>query len=308
MIIEHNFADDLLEQIEERLFDYQGKQGIRKIITPTIEKSERLDWMKNCQDYSLPVYSVGSSTRIQITKTYYDVLVHSWKQEHPELISNGAESKVQSMIESDSPDETIYYAIHDKISKLVFEYGKVLKWTKESNGLFGIEDEEKVLQIHLNKYHQIINSNHKQIEIMTGIHLNKVISDLVLEIYIRFINLRIELLNPQPISMDYRSNTTFTKIEWQGGQRDLCELFVELQNKNWIKEFEPGERSKMAQAICALFDLSGTKRSEDSDVVQSFYQILKGSYDPKTKNRVYDQVLRKKNERKFSLLKYNDRN
>lgn len=303
MIIEYNFANDLLEKIEKELVKYDDKNKIQVIKQFSIGKSANLEWMNKSQDFSFPINSSGSTEIIQITKEFYELLVNGWKVKHPELVKNGIPAKIESMMESDFPDETIHSAIYDKVSRLIYQYDEVLKCTKETNGLFGIEDEEKILSIHLNKYNEILSSDFKQIEFLYGITLNKNISDLILKIYIRFINLRLEMLNPKITQFAERKTEITPKILWKGSQRDLCELFIELQEKDWINEFEWGERNKIAQSICNLFDLTLTKKKEKSNVENSFYQILKGTHNPKTKKREYDEVLGKENDRKFKEMK-----
>ncbi|WP_430409303.1 hypothetical protein [Kordia sp.] len=302
-MIEFNFANDLLEKIEEELIKYENKNKIQLIKSFSIGKSANLEWMRKSQDFSLPINSSDSTEIIHITKEFYELLVDGWKEKHPELVKGGISDKIQSMMESDFPEETIDSAITDKINKLIYQYDEVLKCTKETNRLFGIENEEKILLIHLNKYNEILKSDFKQINFFHGITLNKKISDLVLKIYVRFINLRLEMLNPKITQIEERETEITPKILWKGSQRDLCELFIELQEKNYIDNFEWGERTKIAQSICNLFDLSLTKKKKNSNVETSFYQILKGKHNPETGLREYDEVLGKEKERKFNKIK-----
>jgi hypothetical protein len=78
-----------------------------------------------------------------------------------------------------------------------------------------------------------------------------------------------ELENPQ---LTISNQITTEKIEWLGTQKQLAELFVELENKGWIKE-------KKAELIKYYF----TK----SDSIQ---QILKPAQDIKTKKANYDGI------------------
>jgi len=305
MIIEYNFAVDLLEKIEEELNLYESQNKIEVSFISIAKMKPNFEWLRKVQNYSLPIFSNGSTDIIQVSREYYEILVSNWEKEHPKLIQKGMEETVKSMMEDYFPEETIQIAISDKISRLIYEYDLVLEATKESNQLFGIEDEEKILLIHLNKYNEIINSNNKQIDFLRGITLNKKINDLILEIYIRFINRRLKMLNPELHIVEKKKSKKLTKILWKGTQRDLCELFVELQEKKWIEEFKYGERNKIASSICNLFDLTLTERNEESNIENSFYQILKGEYNRKTKNRDYDDVLGTKEERKFNKMKKN---
>jgi hypothetical protein len=68
------------------------------------------------------------------------------------------------------------------------------------------------------------------------------------------------------------SVTSLEKIEWQGTQKELAELFVELEKKGWIKE-------KNAELIKAHFTKSDT-----------IHQVLKPSQDMKSKEKTYDGI------------------
>lgn len=302
MIIEHNFASDLLEKIDDIIYTYYEKHSIevKDISYRTINE---LDWLKKTQNYSMPIHTVGSTDVLFITRSYYKLMAQIWEKDHPELIKGGIEETINSNIKSDFPDECIQSAIHDKIHRLVFEYDKVLNATKETNCLFGINDEEKILKIHLNKYLEVLNSDLLQIDFLFGIKLNKEISDLILEIYIRFINLRLRMLNPE-IQTDYEiARGKSKKILWNGTQKDLLELFVELQNKGWINQFHWGDTKKNAHSICNLFDLTLTQKKKDSNVEESFYQILKGVRNQKTGERDYTELLAPKSKRRFDQIK-----
>ena len=218
------------------------------------------------------------------------------------MIDGNIEKTVERLRTQEFPPEVISSAITDKLLSLLYKYDDVLKITKEASGLFGIEDEEKILLIHLKKYDEILKNPAKQISILHGIDLNKKVSDLILKVYIRFIQQRLELLNPPQPTIENISLSQPSKILWNGSQKDLVELFVELQSKGWINEFNYGDRSKIAKAICNLFDLTKTKRKIDSDPENSFYQKLKGIHNPVSKEREFDTVLGPQKDRKFSTI------
>ena len=304
MIIEHNFADDILENIEDELNLYGRDIGIKVNKSSIAKMNPNFEWLNKVQNFSLPIFATGATGIIQISKSYYEIMTSNWTKEHPKLVINGLAGTIELLMQND-PEDTIFNAITDKISNLIYEYDLVLAATKESNRLFGIEDEEKILLIHLKRYCDILNSDTLQIDFLKGITLNKKLSDLVLEIYIRFINMRLNLLNPVSTKLEIKRNQTLTKILWKGEQKDLLELFVELQSKGWIEEFKYGEIRKTSDSICNLFDLTLTKKGEGSEPENSFYQILKGVQNPKTKKREYGEILKNEKERKFSNIKEN---
>jgi hypothetical protein len=293
MIIEHNFANDILEKIEDELNLYGSNVGINVKNISIAKMNPDFEWLRKVQNFSLPIYTTRATKIIQLSKEYYEILTSNWAKKHPTLVINGLTETIESLMQQ-TPEDTIFNAITDKISNLTLEYDLVLVATKESNGLFGIEDEEKFLLIHLEKYSEILNSDTAQIDFLRGITLNKRLSDLVLEIYIRFIKMRLNLLNPESTKVESKKNLKLTKILWKGDQ-----------SKGWIEEFKYGEIKKTSDSICNLFDLTLTKKGEGSNPENSFYQILKGEQNHKTKKREYDEILKNKEERKFSNIKEN---
>jgi hypothetical protein len=81
------------------------------------------------------------------------------------------------------------------------------------------------------------------------------------------------------------SVTSLEKIEWQGTQKELAELFVELEKKGWIKE-------KNAELIKAHFTKSDT-----------IHQVLKPSQDMKSKEKTYDGIYTPAYKASFDQIK-----
>lgn len=305
MIIEYDFAKDLLEEIESELNKHENEVGIlitKKHSTLNID----YDWIYNSQIYCLPIYTSETTDIIQISNYYFEIYFNGIKEKHPKLVENGVENAIESEMNNCYPPSSIYTAIYDKISNLIFNYKKVLETTRENDNLHGILNEEKLLINHLNKYYEILQSNTKQIQFLRGIVLNKVISDLILKIYTRFIHLRLSIINPKIFAFENEPHEIQTsKLVWLGSQKELCELFIQLQEKEWIEEIKYGKINKTAKAICNLFDLTLTQRDSNSDIENSFYQILKGKNNHKTKRREYDDVFGNKYKFSFKGIRKN---
>lgn len=304
MILESNYANDIFEQIDLEL---ERLHELNKIDQTNfrLRKEGDFNWLYQQNTLSFPSNTVGSTNTVRINNLYFQILANHYKENHPDLYKGTIEKTVDYLKEDEIKPDLISTAIYDKVSSLLYKYDSVLAISKESSGLFGIEDEEKILLIHLNKYIQILKDPTKQIEIIYGIDLNKKISDLVVSIYVRFIQMRLQLLNPDKPKIENINSTESTKLLWKGKQKDLVELFVELQAKGWLDEFNYGDRSRISKAICNLFDLSETKRSVESDPENSFYQKLKGLHNTITKKREFDKILGTKNDRKFNEIKQN---
>lgn len=74
------------------------------------------------------------------------------------------------------------------------------------------------------------------------------------------------------------------RIQWNGNQKQLAELFIELKKKGWIEEFE-------YSVIKAAFTNS-----------DSIHQYLKPATDRKTKENLYEKVYTTNYKSKFNFI------
>jgi len=79
----------------------------------------------------------------------------------------------------------------------------------------------------------------------------------------------------------------FEKIEWLGTQKQLAELFLELEKNKWIEKID-------VTALKACFTKSN-----------SIEQVLKPTQDTKTKEKLYEGVYSPKFKRSFDTVKPN---
>ncbi|MFY7935987.1 MAG: hypothetical protein ACOVOQ_01315 [Flavobacterium sp.] len=77
----------------------------------------------------------------------------------------------------------------------------------------------------------------------------------------------------------------FEKIEWQGTQKELAELFLELKRKKWIKEIP-------INLIKQYFTKSN-----------SIHQVLKPTQDSRTKVETYEGIYAPEYKPKFDLIR-----
>jgi hypothetical protein len=98
-------------------------------------------------------------------------------------------------------------------------------------------------------------------------------------------NLLDELENPQP----QLQLTNLEKIEWQGTQKELAELFVELEKKGWIKE-------KKAKLISQYFDKANT-----------IFEVLKTTGFDEDGTPFYSNIYTKAYKPSFKEVKLNAR-
>lgn len=307
MIIEHNFADDLLDEIDLQLNQCQENDEIHK----SSFQFENLDYeyIYNRDNFCLPLFTRNSTNLIQLQKSYFQIYYNAIKEEHPTFIKDGIENTINKKFKESNAADSISTAIRAKVSNLVFNYNKVLSVTREVDNLFGINDEGKILINHLNKYNELLKSDIYQLEFFIGIVLNKSISNLLTRIYVRFIKLRLAIINPtvaEEGTSDLNEPCNFQKLIWNGNQNQLCELIIELKKKHWIDDIKYGTLRKTSKTISTLFDLTKTQGRQDSNIEESFYQIMKGEINTDTKERNYDNIFTDNYERKFNQIKSRD--
>ncbi len=225
----------------------------------------------------------------------------------PERISE-SKNKFKNPKIDDSDKYILYEILEDYFRSIIYCYGDVLENTKKYHFFYGINSEEIILMNLLKLYRSILLDNSKQLCIFWGITLTKKISDIVTNILIDFIEQRLIVLNPKieleniPNKMTYIDNK-LKQIEWLGTQQELCELFVELENKKWIPEILTGERRNIANSITSIFDLESTKRNENSNYKESFYQKFKGEW--LNGKRYYSFLELEKDKLRFNGIKNN---
>lgn len=87
-----------------------------------------------------------------------------------------------------------------------------------------------------------------------------------------------------------------------GTQKELAELIIELQNKGWVKNDK--SIAEIARQFSAVFNLSGTKKENNSDETNSLNQILKPQQSKELNyQNTFPQVYSKRYKPKFEGIK-----
>lgn len=95
-------------------------------------------------------------------------------------------------------------------------------------------------------------------------------------------------LKNEYFSLEEQSPFDLLKIKWNGTRKQLAELFVELEQKNWI-EFSEGERKPICNTIAQTFVINETNKTEEINV-SSFYTTFRP--DPNLKPSKYPYTSR----------------
>ncbi len=98
-------------------------------------------------------------------------------------------------------------------------------------------------------------------------------------------------------------NKPLRKLTWNGTQKNLAELFLELEKKGWIEKIETGQRAKICESIEAIFDLSQTKKSKDTNSLKSFIEIMTPFFDDRTKETSFPKVFSERYKKQFENIK-----
>lgn len=88
------------------------------------------------------------------------------------------------------------------------------------------------------------------------------------------------------------------KIVWKGNLKEFAEMFDSLEKMEWI-DVPDGELTAIVKTLCACFDFTATKKTEESNTEASLTQYLKVS---ERETKIYTQRYQKK----FNLISENN--
>jgi hypothetical protein len=315
MITDKDYFSAQLEEINREITSYDQKINLLKKCSISDFSKENIT--KRFSDIFLIFpFQIESASEFlgisiytrELFGLYYKISNYDGKIDSD--IINAAKEKFNKQ-EIYEEDEYIINEFFDEyFHSLVYFYENVLINTMSYHFFYGISDESVILKNLLKLYKSVLNDNSKQLCLFWGITLTKKISDIATKMIIDFIEQRLIVINPQfdiesiPSKMTFIDNK-IKSIEWLGTQQELCELFLELIDKNWIPKIEEGERRNIAKAITTIFDLDNTKRNVKSNPLESFYQQFKG--EMVDGERLYSFLDSNKYDRKFKTIEKNNR-
>lgn len=310
--MESFIGDEIINSIETRLHELNDHEPIQIFGKSYNFKGIDYDFIQETNHFCLPNSVRPAITENRVDRFYFEIFFNAIKKEHPDLVRNGIEATIEKELANCYPPQTLLIAITDMINNLRFNWRKVIEVTKNRD-YFGIDDEEKIVINHLNRYNEVLNSKEYQIEIVQGLIYSKEISDLFLQLLIRLLENRLNVLNPelvnnkQQFAKEQNLGAGQFQFFWNGTQNELLELFVTLQEKGWINQIPKGRITLAAKSITRLFDIAATRKSTTSDPVNSFSQILKGEINNDQK-RDYTTCFGMNYEYKFSSIKESSKN
>jgi hypothetical protein len=314
MITDNKYFETGIEEINSEITSYNKKIGFLKKCSIHDFSNKNITQMFSDIFKVLPYEIETASDFIGISiytrelfHLFYKISDNDVKIDISNIEKAKQEFKVPKIVAEDK--YLIVDFFDDYFHSLTYKYGDILKNTMNHHFFHGITEERIILINLLKLYKNILNDKSKQLSHFWGITLTKKISDIATKMLIDFIEQRLIMINPQldlesiPNKMTFIDNN-LKSIEWLGTQQELCELLIELIDKNWIPKIEEGERKNIAKTITNLFDLSHTKRNEKSNPDESFYQQFKGQL--MDGERYYDFLESKKYVKKFNKIGKNN--
>lgn len=313
MITDKFYFENQINEINQIVFDNSSKISLLKKMPINDYSKEKITQLYNHCFFNFPFTIEKASDEIGISlfaeelfELYFDLNDSSTK------VSTNKINEVLENRKNFIPEEKIELIIDyvdDFIHGMVYSYDMLLENTKKHHFFKNIDDEKIILLNLLKRYKSVIIDDTKQIDVFWSIKLTKKLSDLIVKIFIEFIEQRLNLImiTFEQTNIEYKTTYIENKvhqIKWNGTQQDLCELIIELEKNNWIDKIQDGERKKIAESITKIFNLENTKKNENSNPNNSLYQLLKGEYE--NKERVYPFRENPKYIRKFDLIKKNN--
>ena len=307
MIIDTSHFNKKIENINQYLWNEELEIiSLQKMTFKNFRKEEIQEhYTSTFQNFPLVIENSSKEIGISIFATelldlHYNLIYTN------QGISSEKEREIfekRKTFEPENNTEIIEDFIDTFFHSLIYNYDEFLINTMKQHYFVGINDEVKILLSILKRYKSVINDKTKQIDIFWSIKLNKQVSDLLLEMLIEFIEQRLNLLTISTNDINFENKLIYVEneifsIKWNGSQQELCELILELENKEWIVEIKDGERRKVAGSITKIFDLTNTRKNKKSNLNNSFYQLLKGEYENKL--RTFPFLEKTNYQRKFN--------
>jgi hypothetical protein len=281
MITDKSYFENQTNEINQIIYNNSSKVSFLEKMTIRTYGKEKITKYYNDCFFNFPFTIEDASEEIGISifatelfELYYDL------DKNMNQVSSLRINEVMENRKKFIPENHLYLIIDyldEFIYGMVYFYDKLLENTKKHHFFKNIDDEKIILLNLLKRYKSVVNDEAKQIDVFWSIKLTKTLSDLIIKIFIEFIEQRLNILTINFEQTNFEYKTTYVEnkihqIKWNGTQQDFCELIIELEKKNWIEKIQEGNRKKLVNSITKIFNLENTKKNENSDPNNSLYQ------------------------------------
>lgn len=301
---------ELFQEIELAVENHKKEIGIfykggHKRRTNFNEKTAAASYLKDFFEFPLDI--ITGQKEVVIYRTFYER--ETWRlgfydDQNSEDIKDSILAIDELISQQENEANFIWCKMSEKFQSVERNYLKCLKQAAIRLGFSENTPEETILITLLNHYQRILDRSDIQLKVFDGLIISKDIADLYTQVWIAFLKRQLQMIAPVLLDRAVASiPQKLPQVVWTGSQKELAELFVELENKGWIEPCTYGNRAKIAKAILQLFDISGTKRSASTDESKSFAQIYKG--EPDTNNIIsksFPAIYTQRYKKKFNQI------
>jgi len=255
---------------------------------------------------AFPIYTEAKRDEIYIHSTFVEQHKYYYYFTGPsrdERIKIEIQNYV-SNLDEESVMLDIEEYITERISNMVYDFGKAMTILKQGHVFSLIETPALILQNLLNYYSQVRADDTIQISFFHFLKLPKNIADIMLDILIELIVDKLQMMDidlPKNKVPSINFPEEPFKISWLGTQQEFAEMIIEMRNKNYIVFPEIISTQGIARRLTQVFDFSTSMRKGDSKIENNIYTALKPIYNKDLKIEQY--CFDKKNyKRKFNAI------
>lgn len=310
LLLGEDEVGELFQEIELALESHKKETGIfykggHKKRKNFIQEKEKTSYLKDFFEFPLDI--ITAQKEVAVYRSFYEREI--WRlgfydDQNSEDIKDSILAIDELISQQENEANFIWCKMSEKFQSVERYYLKCLKQAGIRLGLSENTPEETILLNLLNHYQRILDRSDIQLKVFDGLIISKDIADLYTQVWIAFLKRQLQMISPVHLDRVVDSIPhKLPQIVWKGSQKELAELFVELENKGWIEPCTYGNRAKIAKAILQLFDISGTKRSSLTDELKSFAQIYKGEPDAGDKaSKSFPAIYTQRYKKKFNQI------
>ncbi|MEL7001618.1 MAG: hypothetical protein AAFN93_02655 [Bacteroidota bacterium] len=294
-----------LEDAELKV-SFQRKNHLLRTLYPESERNKITQ-----RYYGIPFEIIQSQAETRFNTLFLvEEYVAKGHDLAPKVFKHSMEGIEASMLsEYGYKSNYIWCCLSDKFHGFKKDYRTYLNLIRGEFQLSAATSEQQILTLLIERYKGVLNSTNSQLKFFEYLILPKPLADLYAKIWLLFFEDRLAMLKASLVEFvdrekDNSQGLSLPDYRWLGTQKELAELFIVLEERNWIGPIAYGDRSKVGRAIAQFFNLRTAKSSSSSNPINSFVQIYRGEPKETIKtDRAYPGVYSKRYHQKFEQIK-----
>lgn len=281
----------------EKKLEFWDEKGIDWYLSEFPSEMDRVIFNKPHVFLSIDVVRNKQSKHINSQSEYS--IINKWRLNHyfkdvPESNPEWVIAKCKEII-TDNPQPLMYLEGELRIQEHLFE-------------VIDSDIEENTANQHFFRlgFESVVKKTHIESDSLSQYFVNYIkdyCDGRICAYYIPFLKEEIKRIRQEEIKIarSPENSAILKKLKWNGSQKNLAELILELQNKGWILEIQLNDLKEQVNTICSLFDITETQKKKDSNPIQSLYQILKG--EKTNDKREYTKIYSQRYKKNFDTIK-----